>query len=615
MARSLLLTKAGQVMEMATMLKEGKHAHPGAVDPHDLRVQHIGTDNDMDDPLHKEESKAYAAAKKAEQAVRDAIAQLRSGRRQIMASPQNHQKAMMAVQEARANYADAQSQLETVSNRRVQQLQHLVETLGLSGPEAEQAEQVEQGGEQLDQDWQTGQMNQASYGGRATPAESAHFQSLIAPPKAPKPAATGARTRRPAATSSPKPATPPSAPSAGQTPAATQRRNTRSITPKKPPTAMDPAKRIGEAGKQAIGGVAGHYMDTLASTPYDRAMVTKHGDHGEGYFDDARKDEPKVDAGLMTKHDTPNSPHSEHATASGGDPDELTQRRQRVRPEQAEPPEQLEHENRRRAQRGFPQDEPPGPRPITPYAAAQKLALDAEHTRARLMPRIYNNRGMNEGMEDEDAKLDNHEDSEGSTAHHQGGRTTEGGPGQVTQEQIDNRAKRMAQYEEMGRKYPNHELRPFWRKQIQDFHTEAGDDADNGPAMKRAFQEARHAMNKKRVASWGRDQGGPVNNTLRLARAIHSAVSKGGKLSYDVTAVGESHDPNKLTNKGKKGGGDASARPISGEDYEGVREDVKNIYQDAPDGETVTVTHPRFKRGPGPLDKARAIHKAITRKR
>lgn len=164
MPRSLVLTKAGQVMQMANMLKEGKHAHPGAVDPHDLRVQHIGTDNDMDDPLHKEESKAYSAAKKAEQAVHDAIAQLRTGRRQIMASPQNHQKAMMAVQEARANFADATAQLETVSNRRVQQLQHLVTTLGLSGPE-----QQEEG---LDQDWQTGSSQESmAAGGRATGAE------------------------------------------------------------------------------------------------------------------------------------------------------------------------------------------------------------------------------------------------------------------------------------------------------------------------------------------------------------------------------------------------------------------------------------------------------------
>jgi hypothetical protein len=235
------------------------------------------------------------------------------------------------------------------------------------------------------------------------------------------------------------------------------------------------------------------------------------------------------------------------------------------------------------------------------------MALNAEVNKVKVLSRVFNNRGMNEGMEDEDAKLDNHEDSEGSTEHHRSG-STEGGPGQVTQEQIDNRAKRMAQYEEMSRQYPNHEMQPFWRKQLRDFQTESGDDPDNGPAMRRSYQEARNAINQKRVKNWGRDQdqgGGIVSNALRLARAIHKAIT------YDVTKVGESHDPNKLTHKGEKGGGDASARPISGEDYKGVREDVKNIYQDAPDSETVTVTHPRFKRGPGPLAKARAIAKAI----
>ncbi len=599
MTKSLLLTKAGQIMEMANMLKEGRHAHPGAVDPHDLRVQHIGTDNDMDDPLHKEESKAYAAAKKAEQAVRDSIAQLRSGRRQIMASPQNHQKAMMAVQEARANYADAQSQLETVSNRRVEQLQHLVETLGLAGTEEQQ------GGEQLDQDWQTGQMNQASYGGRATPAESAHFQSLISPPATPKPASTGAGARRPAATSSPKPpkpatagpartpaatsspkpATPPSAPSPGQTPAATARRNTRGNLPKKPPTAMDPAKRIGEAGKQAFGGVAGHYMNTLASTPYDRAMpprriagksnpastLMKHGDHSEGYFDDARKDEPKVDAQLVQKHDTPNSPHSQHATGSGGDPDELTQRRQGTRPEEQEPPEWLERENQQRARRGFPEDEEPGPRPITPYAAAQKLALNAEATRTSMLERVYNNRGMNEGMEDEDAKLDNHRDSEGSTEHHQ----------------------------DMGRQNG--------RKVGGQTHYHNPDNDPHSSGARGPYGHFHHHAEEGHGLDEKPAPGGIVSNALRLAKAIHKAIS------CDVTAVGESHDPNKLTHKGEKGGGDASARPISGEDYRGVREETDSIFQADPDSETVTITKPRFKRGPGPLAKARAINRAIRR--
>lgn len=382
---------------------------------------------------------------------------------------------------------------------------------------------------------------------------------------------------------------------------------------------MDPAKRIGQAGKQAVGSVAGHYMDTLASTPYDRAMVAKHGDHDEGYFDDVKKDEPKVDAGLMNKHDTPNSPHSEHANASGGDPDELTQRRQRTRPEEAEPPEHLERENRQRSQRGFPQDEPPGPRPMTPYAAAQKLALDAEHARAKVMPRVFNNRGMNEGMEDEDAKLDNHKDSQGSTEHHskearvaadkkQGDAYGDRYAAHQHQKRIENITRRLAKYADNLERYPNHEQRPFWEDQIKTFQDKTGEDSDDGPAMRRAFQQHRQNMAMERSGlNRAAQEDSVTQNALALARAIHKAIT------YDVTKVGESHDPAKLTNKGKKGGGDASARPIFGDDYEGVREETDSIFQDAPDSETVTVTQPRFKRGPGPLAKAKAIERAVRR--
>lgn len=174
------------------------------------------------------------------------------------------------------------------------------------------------------------------------------------------------------------------------------------------------AARLGQGIRQNAGDVAGHYAGVMSGTSYaGKATVRKHGDHETSRFDPVREreeDGPR-DASELEKHDTPRSPHSQHMTPSGEDPDEVWQHKQRTRPAtwDEQPPEWLERENRRRARAGYnPNNEYPGVNPFkpSPLAASRRSALDTSVDRVRPLPRSLNNDGMFDGYEDENMKKD-----------------------------------------------------------------------------------------------------------------------------------------------------------------------------------------------------------------
>ena len=434
------------VLRLASTLKDGQHSHFGAPQPHDIRIKHMGFGDDIEDALHDEETQAWTGAKKAEDAVRAAIQDMTVNRQTLMATPMGQQKAQMGIQQSRMEAQSARKKYEEVANRRVEQLRKLVETLGIADPgqgpqfvmgedsrdaPQEQSQQglpgnVDQrtaevsadGSEQVDEAGtrQPGATRQRAAGaqpvGATTAPKPKPMGAAPQPTATPKPAvggapagAGGAPKAPKAAPTSPTAATPaikpPSAPQPGQAPAAAQARTVapKPTQPKQTHPLLEHGKRIGQNIGDTARAVGGHYMDVMANTPYDRALhlATDEDDFvvDEAFFHETPDDDAKVD-----NHDTPSSPHSQHATPDDGDPDEVTQQRQSSRPFEADPPEELEAENRRKA------EHMQHLRRLAPRGTSMKQALDATVSRVAGLARVYNNRGMNEGMEDEDAKVD-----------------------------------------------------------------------------------------------------------------------------------------------------------------------------------------------------------------
>lgn len=338
---------------------------------------------------------------------------------------------------------------------------------GLPGNADQQTAEVSaDGSEQVDEAGtrQPGAARQRAAGAQPVGATTAPKPSPTGAPKpvAPKPAiggapagAGGAPKAPVAAPTSPTAATPavkpPSAPQPGQAPAAAQARTVapKPTQPKRSHPLLEHGKRIGQNIGDTARAVGGHYMDVMANTPYDRALHLADDEEDdfvvdEGFFhetpDDAKVDNNELDNpayegwkrgyppkkvqrpnltaeraryeraelehrdenldAKVDNHDTPSSPHAQHSTPDDGDPDEVTQQRQGRRPSEPEPPEWLEDENRRKS------EHMEYLRRLAPRGTSMTQALDATVSRVEGMARVYNNRGMNEGMEDEDAKVD-----------------------------------------------------------------------------------------------------------------------------------------------------------------------------------------------------------------